>query len=124
MLKVWWLGRRCRGDRGEGLLVAGRKVLADLALSQDDVRALALDRGTLGKSGADRRNLYLVLSDRFPFPRPLAPAAGPPFWGCGAPGHTVASCFCMEVIAIERLGEPVLVQRLRARLWGGAGCGG
>lgn len=74
VLKVTWLGRRCRGDRREGLLVAGRKVLADLALSQDDVRALALDRGVLGKSGADRRNLYLVRFGSCPFSRPPAPA--------------------------------------------------
>ena len=51
--------------------MGGRKVLADVALSQDDARALALNRGVLGKSGADRRNLYLVTT-------PPPPCATPP----------------------------------------------
>lgn len=47
-----------------GITVAGRKVLADLALPKDEVRALALDRAA-GFRGShernrDRRNLYLV----------------------------------------------------------------
>lgn len=50
-----------KGDRGAGLLVCGQKVLADVALSKDDARALALNKGTLGKAGADRRNLYLAV---------------------------------------------------------------
>lgn len=62
---------RRRGERGEGVVVGGRKVLAALALSQDEARALALNRGTLGKAGADRRNLYLVHHCISPPPPPL-----------------------------------------------------
>lgn len=40
-------------------MVAGRKVLADLALSKDDARALAQDKAG-GGHARDRRNLYLV----------------------------------------------------------------
>lgn len=47
-----------------GITVAGRKVLADLALPKDEVRALALDRaaGFCGshERNRDRRNLYLA----------------------------------------------------------------
>jgi hypothetical protein len=54
----------CRTAHPTGIVLAGRKVLADLALPKDEVRALALDRAS-GTHGAhalsrDRRNLYLV----------------------------------------------------------------
>ena len=54
----------CRTAHPSGIVLAGRKVLADLALAKDEVRALALDRAS-GTHGAhdrsrDRRNLYLV----------------------------------------------------------------
>lgn len=49
----------CRGGATHGIMVAGRKVLADLALSKDDARALAQDKAG-GGHARDRRNLYLV----------------------------------------------------------------
>ena len=45
-------------------MVAGRKVLADLAMSKDEARSFAVDKATGGRT-RDRRNLYLVsLSDK------------------------------------------------------------
>lgn len=65
LLVDWWRCLVHRGERGAGLLVCGQKVLADVALSKDDARALAVNKGTLGKAGADRRNLYLVCPPYF-----------------------------------------------------------
>ena len=41
-------------------MVGGRTVEVDLALKQDDARALAIGKLTAASHGKDNRNLYLV----------------------------------------------------------------
>lgn len=52
-------GGVCRDGKGAGVMVGGRTVEVDVALSQDDARSLASGKGA-ASGGKDNRNLYLV----------------------------------------------------------------
>ena len=50
----------CRSGEGPGVLVGGRRLDIDIALTQDDARAMAAGKNQKAGASKDKRNLYLV----------------------------------------------------------------